>query len=175
MSNAVGSGLIRGQVGEPAAACKTSKERIRTTGPPVALCRLTTHADSSSTVCFAYGRQSVLRGVRGIVSGQNWQRVPLGFGNCHTPESVPGSQQKVCASALRWGLGALCNRQAPGVFGSRLTTQNQMRSVKPRMLSHTVRREIQSRGLGPVCLVSDWVLPKSPAGHAGYAAERMCL
>ena len=35
------------------------------------------------------------------------------------------------------------------------------------MLLHTVRRDTQSRGLGPVCLVSDWVLPESPAGHAG--------
>jgi hypothetical protein len=56
------------QVGDPAAACNTSKERVRTTGPPVALCRLTTHADSISTVCFAFSRQSSLRGVRGIVS-----------------------------------------------------------------------------------------------------------
>lgn len=130
-----------------------------TTGPPVARCRLTTHAVSSIPVSFVCQTRSCLRGGLGaIVFGQNWQRVPLAFDNWYTPESVPGSQQKVCASARCLGCGGILSSSSPrGVFGSHCTTPNQMRSGKPRMLSHTVRREIQSRGLGPVCLVSDSV------------------
>ena len=52
----------RATCGRPAAACKSSQERNASTDPPVALCRLTTHADSISIVCFAYSLQSVLRG-----------------------------------------------------------------------------------------------------------------
>jgi hypothetical protein len=60
LSNAVGSGLIRVQVGDPAAACHSRKERVRTKGPPVAFCQPTFHGDISSGVCFAYSNNSLV-------------------------------------------------------------------------------------------------------------------
>jgi hypothetical protein len=58
--------------GDPAAACNTSKERVRTTGPPVAKSRLTTHAATSVLVSFVCSGRSCLRGVRGIVPPRLW-------------------------------------------------------------------------------------------------------
>ena len=58
----------RATCGRPAAACKSSKERNASTDPPVALCRLTTHADSYSIVCSAYRLESVLRGGLGAIA-----------------------------------------------------------------------------------------------------------
>jgi hypothetical protein len=53
--------------GDPAAACPSRKERIQTTGPPVALCRLTTHDDSDGQVSFVCRLVPVVVGVRGSV------------------------------------------------------------------------------------------------------------
>jgi hypothetical protein len=74
--------------GDPAAACNTSKERVRTTGPPVALCRLTTHDDNSGQVSFVCSNNSlVVAGVRGAVSlGPVYARHSTGDTN--EPESA---------------------------------------------------------------------------------------
>lgn len=66
---------------------------------------VTTHVDSSSTVSFSYRLQSVLRGGLGaIVSGLNWQRVPLAFDDRLTTQSAPGSQKIARPSSIASGV-----------------------------------------------------------------------
>ena len=181
------------QVGDPAAACNTSKERVRTTGPPVALCRLTTHDDSSSTVSFAYSRQGVLRGVRGIVSPGLWvlgevvsirsvfprptQRDTVSKHSRHTgvrggvpfgslTAFVISCGQISCGFANTQSGGETFHAGPLGVWG-RYSRQNQPRGLKRKSVRPAFSGVRGGASMGP--------LRSRRRCNAGSAAKRMCL
>jgi hypothetical protein len=140
--------------GDPAAACKTGKERVRTTGPPVALCRLTTHDDTTGQVSFVCSNNSL------VVVGSG--------GRCLWVPSMQGIQQ-----AIQTSLKPL--RHSPAINFSRGSLLGLRHPIRQNQLRERNRKLVRPNHSGVRGRCVDGSSQVPPVVHAGYAAKRMCL
>jgi hypothetical protein len=176
--------------GHPAAACKTGKERVRTTGPPVAKSRLTTHDDNSGQVSFVCSNNSLvvvgsggrclwvpsMQGIQqAIQTSLNrlrhspavklFGRVPLPCWLCLSPELAPRAKQKVSASESLRGQGAVrrwvLSGARDGACGVRCEA-NVSPGIRPGDEQHADGN--LSIGEGGCVVIERWVLPGKTHG-----------